>query len=93
MTKYSRTAYDKIINQEVVLPDKGELNRGTVRCRTEKDGEGHVGTYNDNPYHNTVTYDVVFEDGTTKEYCASTIAENMFRQSKRHLNTIFWIPY
>jgi hypothetical protein len=37
-----------------------------------------IGTYNDNPLLNTMVYDCVFPDGTTKEYAANIIAENIY---------------
>ena len=77
-------AYDKMLNQKVIIPCDGEIKEGQVQCRTRKDGEGHVGTYSDNPFHNTITYDVLFDDGTRKEYGASVIAENMFRQADKN---------
>ena len=40
----------------------------------------HVGQYNDNPILNTAIYDVDFPHGTTKEYGANIIAENILNQ-------------
>ena len=47
-----------------------------------KDEDGNiVGTYDDNPYANTMVHDVEFPDGEVKEYAASNvIAENMYAQ-------------
>jgi hypothetical protein len=39
-----------------------------------------AGMYDDNPMLNSVIYDIEFPDGQTKEYAASTIAENMLTQ-------------
>ena len=36
-----------------------------------------TGTYHNNPFLNTITYDVEFSDGQVKEYGANIIAENM----------------
>ena len=38
-----------------------------------------IGSPNENPYLNTVLYDVEFEDGTCQQYGANIIAENMWR--------------
>ena len=38
------------------------------------------GTYHDNPFLNTITYDVEFPDGQVKEYGTNIIAENMLTQ-------------
>jgi hypothetical protein len=45
------------------------------------DPEGQViGTYNDKPWLNTMSYDVEFNDGSVREYSANLIAENMIAQ-------------
>ena len=46
-----------------------------------KDSNGEIiGTYNENPFLNTIVYDVEFPDGEIKEYGANVIAENMYSQ-------------
>ena len=39
-----------------------------------------TGTYHDNPFLNTITYNVEFSDGQVKEYGTNIIAENMLTQ-------------
>ena len=39
-----------------------------------------VGSYDENPFLNSIIYDVEFNDGTVKEYSANLIAENMITQ-------------
>ena len=39
-----------------------------------------TGTYHDNPFLNTITYDVEFSDGQVKEYGTNINAENMLTQ-------------
>ena len=39
-----------------------------------------TGTYQDNPFLNTITYDVEFSNGQVKEYGTNIIAENMLTQ-------------
>ena len=39
-----------------------------------------TGTYHDNPFLNTITYNVEFPDGHVKEYGANIIAENLLTQ-------------
>ncbi len=57
-----------------------ETVRATVKQRAVgPDGKVH-GTYNDDPYINTMTYDVEFPDGQVKEYTANVIAENIITQ-------------
>ena len=38
------------------------------------------GSYDENPFLNSIIYDVEFNDGTVKEYSANVIAENMLIQ-------------
>ena len=38
-----------------------------------------IGTPNNNPYMNTVLYEIKFDDGTSKAYGANIIAKNMWR--------------
>ena len=39
-----------------------------------------VSSYNENPFLNTLVYDVQFPDGEIKEYVANVIAENIYSQ-------------
>ena len=39
-----------------------------------------AGTYDDNPFLNTIIYEVEFPDGQVKDYAANVIAENMLTQ-------------
>ena len=70
-------AFDKIINAEVMIQNGDEMAMGKVNRRS-LDADGRTtGTYHDNPFLNTITYDVEFPDGQVKEYGANIIAENM----------------
>ena len=49
--------------------------------RRSLDADGRTTwTYHDNPFNNTITYDIEFPDGQVKEYGANIIAENMLTQ-------------
>ena len=73
-------AFDKIINAEVMIQNGDEMAMGKV-ARQSLDADGRMtGTYHDNPFLNTITYDVEFSDGQVKEYDANIIAENMLTQ-------------
>ena len=73
-------AFDKIINAEVMIQNGDEMAMGKV-ARRSLDADGRMtGTYHDNPFLNTITYDVEFSDGQVKEYGANIIAENMLTQ-------------
>ena len=73
-------AFDKIINAEVMIQNGDEMVMGKV-TRRSLDADGRTtGTYHDNPFLNTITYDIEFPDGQVKEYSANIIAENMLTQ-------------
>ena len=73
-------AFDKIINAEVMIQNGDEMVMGMV-TRRSLDADGRMtGTYHDNPFLNTITYDIEFPDGQVKEYGANIIAENMLTQ-------------
>ena len=73
-------AFDKIINAEVMIQNGDEMAMGKV-ARRSLDADGRMtGTYHDNPFLNTITYDVEFPDGQVKEYGTNIIAENMLTQ-------------
>ena len=73
-------AYDKIINAEVLLQNGDTLQTAKVQRRSIGPDGTTVGKYNDNPFMNSIIYDVEFPDGTVKEYSANVIAENMLSQ-------------
>ena len=53
---------------------------GKVTHRTVGPDGQVTGTYDSNPYLNSIIYDVEFPDGQVKEYAANIIAENMLTQ-------------
>ena len=73
-------AFDKIINAEVMIQNGDEMAMGKV-ARRSLDADGRTtGTYHNNPFLNTITYDVEFPDGQVKEYGTNIIAENMLTE-------------
>ena len=59
---------------------KGENTNAKVIGRS-KDADGNIiGNYNDNPFLNTMIYDVEFPDGTIKEYADNIIIEIIYAQ-------------
>ena len=73
-------AFNKIINAEVMIQNGDEMAMGKV-ARRSLDADGRTtGTYHDNPFLNTITYDIEFPNGQVKEYGANIIAENMLTQ-------------
>jgi hypothetical protein len=53
---------------------------GKITNRAIGPDGGMAGTYDDNPYLNTMIYEVEFPDGELKEYAANVITENMLTQ-------------
>ena len=63
--------YDRLINAEVQLQLEDEMVLGTVKRRALGPDGTSVGTYDENPYLNSMVYEVEFPDGQTKEYAAN----------------------
>jgi hypothetical protein len=73
-------AYDTMINAEIQLQQGEEYVTCKVIGRaTDPDGKTY-GTYDENPYLNSLMYEVEMPDGQVKEYCANIIAQNMLAQ-------------
>ena len=63
-----------------MIQNGDEMTMGKV-ARRSLDADGRMtGTYHDNPFLNTITYDIESPDGQVKEYGANIIAENMLTQ-------------
>ena len=70
-------AYDCLLNAEVQLQVGDRIAPGKVLRRVLGPGGEQLGTYDINPFLNTIMYEVEFDDGHIAEYGASVIAENM----------------
>ena len=65
-TLEQQLAFDKIINAEVMIQNGNEMAMGKV-ARQSLDADGRTtGTYHDNPFLNTVMYDVEFSNVFTQ---------------------------
>ena len=73
-------AYDRLINAEILLQQDDKVQMGNVKGRAINSQGRCTGTYDDNPIHNSIIYDVEFPDGEVKEYAANILAENMLTQ-------------
>ena len=73
-------AYDRILNSEVSLQIGEEMSVGKVTRRALGPDGTIAGTYDTNPYLNSMIYEVEFPDGQIREYAANVIAENMLTQ-------------
>ena len=73
-------AYDKLLNAKVQMRlDEDYEIRKVMRHALRSDGMVS-GKYNNNPFLNSITYEVEFSDGQVKEYLANLIAENILTQ-------------
>ena len=72
--------YDKIINSEILLQHGDKVKAAKVIHRSLGLEVTVVGSYDENPFLNSIIYDVECNDGTVKEYSANVIAENMLTQ-------------
>jgi hypothetical protein len=73
-------AYDRILHSEVSLQLGDEMSVGHVTKRAIGPDGTIAGTYDENPYLNSMIYELEFPDGQVKEYAENMIAENMLTQ-------------
>ena len=72
--------YDRLVNAEVILPHRDKQSHATVIGKhVDSDGQ-EKGRSHDNPILDTTVYDVMFHDGTVKQYSANITAQNMWAQ-------------
>ena len=80
IARYEKPVTDYCINNEVCLP-QGEKNTHAKAIGRSKDADRNtIGTYINNPFQNTMVYDVEFMYDVVKEYTANIIAKNMYAQ-------------
>ena len=70
---------DSYINMEVRLPSGEKELYGQVVCLCLDKNGRMIRNPDNNPYMDTVLYEIKFEDGTSAAYGANIIAENMQR--------------
>lgn len=70
--------YDKYLNTEVIFETGGELKTGTVVKRARGNDGRPIGRSHSNPMLDSRQYVVEFTDGTTENYFANVIAENIY---------------
>ena len=73
-------AYDRLLNTEILVQaEEGQVSGKVTEWVFGLDGKV-AGKYDDNPYLNSIMYEVELADGRIKEYGANIIAENMLTQ-------------
>jgi hypothetical protein len=77
---YTIDAFDKYIGAQLELPLHDAMASATVVGRKIDTSGNPVGRSNHNPLLDTRVYEVAFPDGSTDEYAANIIAENMYSQ-------------
>jgi len=80
MPRYEQPITDSLISIELHLPHGVEMK--SIKVMGKVMGEDGIanGTYDSNPYLNTMRYNVEFSDGMVREYNANVIAENLYQQ-------------
>jgi hypothetical protein len=77
---YTPEGYDEFIGAQVMVPCGDGRIQGTI-TKQAKDNDGNpIGRRHNNYYLDTRQYEVELSDGTTEEYHANVIAENLFSQ-------------
>ena len=80
MDDHTPDSYDTLLNAELMLPHGDNMVRGRVVKRA-KDNEGRpIGKRHDNPLLDSREYKVEMPVGSTGQYTANVIAENIFSQ-------------
>ena len=75
---YTPEAYDQYLGAELLLPQGDEMIARRVIKRARGQDGNPIGIRNSNPLLDTREYVVEFSDGSTAEYGANIIAENLF---------------
>ena len=77
---YTPDTYDQYLGAELLLPNADEMVVGRVIKRARGQDGNPIGIRNSNPLLDTREYVIEFSDGSTAEYTANVIAENLFSQ-------------
>jgi len=89
MDNYTDDTYDSYLGAELLVPHGDTYISGRVMKRIRDDEGNPIGQRHQNPLLDTRQYEVQFQDGSTSEYTANLIAENLYSQcdteGRRHL--------
>jgi len=85
---------DTLINAEVLLPHEDSQAIAKVVRRMD-DLEGKlIGEHNDNPLLNTLVYECVFDDGTTREYgCKHNCIKHLYGVQRGWFLELLFVPH
>ena len=77
---FEKPIIDQQIYTELNLPQGRQLRKAKVVGQTTDKNGKVTGSYDTNPFLNTLTCDIEFPDGEIREYSANVIAENIYAQ-------------
>jgi hypothetical protein len=77
---FTPEAYDEYIGAQVMILYQDGWIQGTIAKRAKGNNGNPIGRRNDNIYLDTQRYEIELSNGTTEEYNANVIAENLFSQ-------------
>ena len=78
--EYTPEGYDEYIGAQMIIPRPDGRIQGKIVKRMKGNDGNPIGRRNDNPLLDTRQYEVELSDGTTEEFYANVIAENLFSQ-------------
>jgi hypothetical protein len=80
MDDFTPEAYDKYVGAQMMIPTADGRIQGTTTNLAKGEDGNSIGRPNANPFLDTRKYEVQLSDGTTDEFYANIIAENLFSQ-------------
>ena len=78
--EYTPEGYDEYIGAQLLIPKGDGRVQGTIVKRSKGNDGNPIGRRHENPFLDTRQYEIELSDGTTEEYYANVIAENLFSQ-------------
>jgi hypothetical protein len=80
MDDFTPEAYDEYVGAQMMIPTGYGRIQGRITKRAKGEDGNPIGRWNANPFLDTRKYEVQLSDGTTDEFYANIIAENLFLQ-------------
>jgi hypothetical protein len=77
---FTPEGYDEYVGAQMMVPQADGRIQGRITKRAKDENGNPIGRRHNNPIMDTRVYEVEFSDGTTDEFHANVIAENLFSQ-------------
>jgi hypothetical protein len=77
---FTPNSMENLLNAELLVPNGDNMIKAGVVKRAKGEDGNPIGIYHKNPLFDTREYTVEFGDGSTAEYTANIIAENLFHR-------------